>query len=165
MDFSKHDARTAAENPQPLKLRNPATGEYITDGKDDQGNDKFCTVLVIGSHSRSVQAGILEDARKKLNNVKGKKKKDEASALADVQKTLIEGAARVIRGFENIEKDGKPLDPKNKDDVQWFLDLNFVSVKSLLASEKEQEEEWLGDSFAQQILKASNDASAYLGNE
>lgn len=157
MEFTKYDARTAAENPQPLKLRDPATGEYIMDGK------LHCTVLVIGSHSRSVQAGILDEARNKLNQVKGKKKKDEANALADVQKTLAEGATRVIRGFENIEKDGKPL-TTGKDDVAWFLDLNFLSVKSLLATD-EDDEMWRGDSFAQQILKASNDASAYLGKE
>ena len=159
MDFSKHDSRTAAENPQPLKLRDPATGEYIKDG------DEFCTVMVIGSHARSVQAGILEDARNKPNNTKGKKKKDDdAKALADIQKTLVEGAGRLIRGFANIERDGKPL-TTSKEDIEWFLDLNFLSVKSLLETDNDNEEKWLGDSFAQQVLKASNDASAYLGKE
>lgn len=158
MEFTNFDSRTAAETAQPVKLRDPATGEFIMDGK------QHCTVLVVGSHSRSIQAGILDDARAKLNQAKGKKKKDDASALADVQKTLIEGAARVIRGFEHIERDGRPM-TNSKEDVDWFLDLNFLSVKSLLATDSEDDDTWRNDSFAQQILKASNDASAYLGKK
>jgi hypothetical protein len=160
MDFSKLDSRTAAEKPQQVHLRNPATGEYIMDG------DKPCVVLVVGSHSRSVQAGILDDARAKLNASKGRKKtKDEqANALADVQKTLVEGATRVIRGFVNISRGDVPL-TTSADDLAWFLDLNFLSVKSLMATGEDDESDvWRGDSFAQQILKASNDAGAYLGN-
>jgi len=161
MDFNKLDSRTAAEKPQRVHLRRQDDGMPISDG------DKACVVLVVGSHSRSVQAGILEDARAKLNASKGKKKskEEQANALADVQKTLIEGATRVIRGFENIERDGKPL-TTSAEDIAWFLDLNFLSVKSLMATgENEDEEKWLGDSFAQQILKASNDSGAYLGKE
>lgn len=160
MDFKKFDARSAAETPQPVKLRDPATGDYIMDGKN------HCTVLIVGSHSRSIQAGILEDARTKMNSGKGKRNKDDqAKALADMQKTLAEGAARVIRGFENIERDGR-LITTDADDVAWFLDLNFLSVKSLMATgEDDDSDKWLGDSFAQQILKASNDASVFLGKE
>ena len=126
MDFKQYDSRTAAENPQPLKLRNPANGEFYQDG------DKFAIVLVIGSHARSVQAGILEEACKKSNTTESKKKKDdEAKALADVQKTLVEGAARVIRGFENIEREGRPLST-SAEDVNWFLDLNFLFLYLIL---------------------------------
>lgn len=162
MDFTKKDARTSAETPFELKLRDQATGEYIMDG------DQHCVVLIVGSHSRSVQAGILEDARAKLNNSsKGKKKKeDQASALEDVQKTLIEGASRVIRGFVNISRGDVPL-TTSKEDLHWFLDLNFVSVPSLMAQNEvdDEEEVWRKDSFAQQILKASNDASSFLGKK
>ena len=160
MDFSKFDSRSAAEIPQEVHLRDPASGDEIFDGTEP------CIVLVVGSHSRTVQAGILEDARKKVSTSKGKKKKDEDSqALADVQKTLTEGAARVIRGFVNMEhEDGHELDADAPDDVQWFLDLNFISIKSLL-NQDEEDEKWLGDSFAQQILKASNDSGNYLGKQ
>jgi len=167
MDFSKYDARTAAETAQPVYLRDPATGDFINDG------DLPCAVLVVGSHARTVQAGILEEARTKMTAAKDKakggnkkKKEDEqATALADVQKTLVEGAARVIRGFENIERDKRPL-TTSAEDIEWFLDLNFLSVKSLMATADDEDSDvWNGDSFAQQILKASNNAGTYLGKK
>lgn len=157
MDFTKQDARTAAETPQAVRLRNPANGKYIKDGKD------FCTVMVMGSQARSVQAGILEDARSKLNEARSKKKKaDQSAALEDIQKTLVEGAARVMRGFNHIERDGKHLSD-SKEDVSWFLDLNFVSVKHLMRDEEKDGDKWLEASFAQQILDSSNDIGLYLG--
>lgn len=156
MDFTRQDARTAAETPQEVHLRHPHNGEYIMDG------DKHCAVMVMGSQARSVQAGILDEARTKLSSARNKKKKeDQAAAIEDIHKTLVEGAARVIRGFKNIERDGRSL-TTSKEDVEWFLDLNFVSIKALMAKDGDGEE-WLGDSFAQQILKASNDAALYLG--
>ncbi len=166
MDFKKHDARTAAEKPHVVRLRHPATGFYIMNDATDGMDEDFCAVMVVGSQARSVQAGILDDARAKLNVARSKKKKAEQSAaLEDIQKTLVEGAARVIRGFEYIERDGEPL-TTSKADIEWFLDLNFVSVKSLMATDDEEgdgEEVWRGDSFAQQILTASNDSGLYLG--
>lgn len=164
VDFSKHDARSAAEVPQAVKLRDPSTGDYII----DEATGKHCIVLVVGSHSRSVQSGILEDARAKLNDAKSKKKKEaQANALAEVQKTLAEGAARVTRGFENIERDGRAL-TTSKEDLDWFYDLNFLSVKSIMAGAEntdDDDDKFLGDSFAQQVLKASNDSAAYLGKK
>ncbi len=150
MDFTKLDTRTAQNAGHPLTLRYPDSGEdIISDGKP-------CLVFVKGSQSRDVQTAIMTDSRKKL--AKGKDKASGES-LEEIQRELIKGAARFITGFENIERDGDPLPVE---DAGWLLDLNFVSTESLLA--EEDNTEWLGDSFAQQILKFANDADNFLVN-
>ena len=151
MDFTKQDARAAAETAQFCQLRWPETGDYITD------NGKPVGVMVMGAMARTVQASLRDDARTKLQSVKGKA--DEVRALEDIQRDLVASASRLTVGFQGVQRgDKNAIAP---DDCEWFYDLNMFSVKSILA---EKQGEWQGQSFAQQVLAFSNDAANYLGN-
>ena len=151
MDFNKFDTRAAAEIGQKMPIRHPHNGEIIT---TDDGEP--CCVLVTGSQSRALQADVLKEAKAKMAKKDGK---DETPAsMEEIQQMLVKAAAKVIVGFEGVEFDGKPA---TKEDAERFLDLNFVSLKSL--NDKDSEA-WNGDSFAQQVLKFSNDIENYLGN-
>jgi hypothetical protein len=152
MDFTKKDARGAAEKAQFCQLRWPESGDYISDDGKPVG------VMVLGAMARSVQASLKDDARAKLQEAKGKSKADEVRALEDVQRDLVQSAARLTVGFQGVQRGD--AEAKAPDDCEWFYDLNMFSTASLLSPK----DEWQGQSFAQQVLAFSNDAGNFLGN-
>jgi hypothetical protein len=113
--------------------------------------------MVLGAMARTVQASLRDDARAKLQAAKGKA--DEVRALEDIQRDLVQSAARLTVGFQCVQRGDK--DATAPDDCEWFYDLNMFSTASLLNA---KEGEWQGQSFAQQVLTFSNDAANYLGN-
>lgn len=186
MDFSKHDARSAAETPTRMAVLEQRTGQPIMDGK------KKCCVLVRGTSSRSAQAKLRaeEATRQKAASAKRgahKRSKGEDDELTkDLQASMIRSAKTFIAGFENIQRP----DPETKelrdltdseDDIAWFLDLNMVSVPHLLriGNDPEQEEDeddedyeerlaehkakWLNPSFAQQVIDHAREDDNFLG--
>ena len=184
MDFTKFDARTAAETPRKYVVRMQHTGEEIADPK----TGKPAIVLIRGAASRTAQQAIrdAQRARMKAKAVKGAKTADdEVRALEDLHETLITAAARYIVGFEGIERrdSAGTLRPAEgtDEDVRWFLDLNMPSLPHLMRAsqpleqrENESDEafearreahaaEWLKPSFAQQIIDAAQEDEAFLG--
>ena len=154
MDFTKRDARTAAETATFCHLRDPETGSFIN---DDDGSP--VGVMVVGAMARSVQNAMRNDARERLQDAKGKPKEEQARALEDIQADLIASASKLTTGFVGVDRGDKPAIAP--DDCKWFYDLNMFSTASLLAPNAG---EWQQLSFAQQVLKHSNDAGMYLGN-
>lgn len=159
MDFTKHDARTAAETPIEVKLRDPATGDFYMDG------DEHCSVMVVGIGARSVQAAELAEARAKFVGGKRASKKEEAMAGETIHRMLNDAAAKLIRGFKNIENGDSPL-TTSKEDIQWFLDRTFISIRYLNWEHDNPGQDdgmWRNPSFAQQILTAASNSALYLG--
>ena len=150
MDFTKKDARGAAETAQFCALRWPETGKPIMDG------DKPVGAMVVGASARTVQAALKADQRAKLQSAKGE---DETRALADIQADLVKSAARLTTGFVGVQRGDKDA---TAEDAEWFYDLNMFSTSSLLTPKPGQ---WQNQSFAQQVLSFSNDAANYLGND
>ena len=151
MDFTKKDARGAAETAQFCPLRWPETGKPIMDG------DKPVGAMVLGASARTVQAALKADQRAKLQA--SKDKEDEARALEDIQSDLVKSAARLTTSFVGVQRGDREA---TADDAEWFYDLNMFSTASLLAPDKRK---WQHLSFAQQVLAFSNDAANYLGND
>ena len=151
MDFTKKDARGAAEVAQFCALRWPETGLPIMDG------EKAVGAMVLGASARSVQASLKADQRAKLQAAKDKE--DEARALEDIQADLVKSAARLTTGFVGVQRGEVDA---TADDAEWFYDLNMFSTASLLQPDKKK---WQNLSFAQQVLAFSNDASNFLGND
>ena len=154
MDFTKKDARTAAETATFCHLRDQDTGEYI---HDDDGTP--VGVMVLGAMARSVQAQLRDDARAKLTAAKGKSKEEVTRALEDIQHDLVQSASRLTTEFVGVQRGDK--DAKAPDDCAWFYDLNMFSTSSLM---NPKDDEWQGKSFAQQVLEHSNASGNYLGN-
>lgn len=165
MDFSVFDNRGPAEAGQRLELVDPT----VRDGEPLLSGKKPCVVIVRGSTARSVQEQ--SRARLKQKMAKGKKDEIDARVMEDVHSELCDTAFPLIVGFENIERDGKPLttDPA---DVRWFLDLTFpiMGIKKdddgepLLASDGTPRFEMRNNPFAKQITEFSADQAAALGN-
>lgn len=151
MDFTKKDARGAAEVAQFCALRWPETGEPIMDGSAAVG------AMVLGATARSVQASLKADARAKLQSAKGAE--DEARALEDIQADMVASAARLTTGFVGVQRGDKDA---TAEDAKWFYDLNMFSSASLLQPDPKK---WQNLSFAQQVLAFSNEAANYLGND
>lgn len=152
MDFTKKDARGAAETAQFCQLRWPETGDYIV---GDDG--KPVGVMLLGAMARSVQARLRDDARDKLQAAGTDE--EATRALEDIQQDFVKSAAQLTTGFVNVQR-GKE-DAKAPDDCEWFYDLNMFSTASVL---KPQKGKWQKKSFAQQALDFANDAANFLGN-
>lgn len=151
MDFSKHDTRSMADKPRFLHLRDTVSGDLIWDG------DVKCGVMVIGSSSRKLHAEKIPAAREALESAKTEDEKHRL--MIDVHNQICESASHVIDGFVGVARGKTELDPANKEDLDWFLDLNFVSLKDLMR--QPGDDSWLGASFAQQIIKFSTDLGNY----
>lgn len=151
MDFTKKDARGAAETAQFCALKWPETGQPIMDG------DKPVGVMVLGAMARSVQAALKEEARAKMQAAKGKD--EEAKAIEDIQRDFVRSASRLTVGFVGVQRGDRDA---TVDDAEWFYDLNLFSTGSLTNPINGK---WQGQSFAQQVLAFSNDAANYLGND
>lgn len=152
MDFTKKDARGAAEKAMFCHLRDPGTGEPFTDGGKPVG------VMVLGAMARTVQAALREDARAKMQSAKTAD--DETRALEDIQRDFVKSASRLTVGFVGVQRGDR--DAVAPDDCEWFYDLNLFSTSFVVAPKPGQ---WQGQSFAQQVLAFSNDAGNYLGND
>lgn len=140
MDFSEFDSRAAAETGRDLHLKHPVSGELLYDGKNP------CVVNVIGSESREAQAAL-----RAINKAKAKgDKKAEDQTLEDLQKTLSESAAPLIKGFKNVNRGDKPATAP--DDVAWFLGLQLING---------QDGE---ESFVEQVSKFATKRANFLGN-
>lgn len=146
MDFSKFDARNAAETPRDCHLRNQQTGELIWDG------DKPCVVKVLGIASPTVQARIKDAARAQMKA----KPEDDARTFEDLHQESIRSAARLIVGMENIHR-GDAL-AKAPDDVEWLLKMTFFNVARDDAGRLKH------PSFAQQVLECGADDAGFLAN-
>ena len=155
MDFNTQDARKAAEVPRALHIKTPAgTPINSADGKP-------CLVYIIGASSKTVQNAIRDDARAKMKAadpvpVAGEPKPPEPDlTLEDYQAQAVAAASRLITGFENIDNGNRPA--KAPDDVAWFLGLNMLQIATDPESKK-----LLRKSFAQQVLDAAGDDTAFL---
>lgn len=165
MDFGKFDNRGPAEAGQRLELRDPS----VRDGEPLMDGDKPCVVIVRGMAARSVQQNIR--TRQKANMAKRKKGSDENRIMEDVHANLCDAAAPLIVGFENIERDGKPL-TASVDDVNWFLDLTFpvMAVKTdddgdtILDASGQPRFEMTNMPVARQITDFSSEQAHALGN-
>lgn len=153
MDFTKRDIRGAAEKAQFVHIKDPITGEPINDDKTGEP----VGVMVLGATARTVQARLKEDRRALLASAKDA---DDAKALEDTQRDMIESASRLTVGFVNVQRGDR--DAVAPDDCAWFYDLNMFSVASLLAPKPG---EWQNLSFAQQVLQFANDAENFAGND
>lgn len=150
MDFTKHDARGAAEVAQFCHLRDPVTGDYIADESGPVG------VMLLGATARSVQAQLKNDQRARMQATKGKEL--DARALEDIQADLVKSAARLTVGFLNVQRNGADATAA---DAEWFFDLNMFNAASLLSPD---ETVWQHQSFAQQALAFSNKVGFGMGN-
>ena len=119
MDFSRFNNRIPAETPQKVALFDAfmpkGKGEKLLNGKAE------CAVLIKGPTAPSVEAA--QRARRKAKIASGKADPKERD-MGNVNDDVCEGAADLIAGFENIERDGKPL-TASADDVAWFLGLVY----------------------------------------
>jgi len=153
MDFTKKDARGAAEIAQFCHLRDPETGKHIMDDKTGEP----VGVMVLGSVARSVQSALRDESREKLQSAKGKT--EETRALEDIQRDLVRTASRLTTEFVNIQRGER--DAIAPDDLEWFYDLNMFSATSYL---RPRAGDWQGLSFAQQVVLFSDEIGNYLGN-
>lgn len=143
MDFSKKNARKAAETIIPVQMRDP-DGTPIFDG------GKPCNVLIRGFSSGEVQNAIREENRAAL---KAKPKEDGLGGLEELHAALSASAKRLIVGFENIDRGDKPA---TLADVDWFLALNLSSIA------RAPDGTTLRRSYAQQVLDAGVDDTRFL---
>lgn len=182
MDFSNFDARASAEKARDIQIKDQETGLPIMDG------EKPCIVTIRGMSSRSVQNQIKAENAAKMS-AKKTDKKDKDLSDATAQKNLAEGAARVVIGFKNIQRNdgGKVRDlTASPEDMAWFFDLTFFSTPHLFRDafpyeQREDEttrdyiarsdewvaanaEKWHKPSFAQQVLEAARSGETELGN-
>lgn len=153
MDFTKKDARGAAETAQFCALKWPESGKPIIDEKTGEA----VGVMVLGAMARSVQAALKEEARAKMQAAKGKD--EEARALEDIQRDFVRSASRLTVSFVGVQRGDRDA---TVEDAEWFYDLNLFSTGSLTNPINGK---WQGQSFAQQVLSFSNDAGNYLGND
>ncbi len=144
MDFSKYDARAAAEIARPLHIKG-LDGVLLEDG------GKPCRVWVKGSASHSVQDAIRAAMRNQM-----KVKDDDARTLEDLHDDIVRAAARMVTGFENIHR-GEVL-AKAPDDVEWFLNLTFYSLA------KDEKGKPMRLSFAQQVVEFGTDDPGFLAS-
>lgn len=166
MDFSVFDNRGPAETGQRLELLDPSVreGEPLLSGK------KPCAVIVRGSTARSVQAAMRARQKAKMVDAKGDKA-EEARVMEDVHSDLCDSATALIVGFENIDRDGRPL-TTDADDIKWFLDLTFpiMGVKEdangdpLLDADGKVQYHMHNNPFAKQITDFSAEQAKSLGN-
>lgn len=178
MDFLKaYDARSAAETPREMELRDQVTGEVITN------NGKPCIVLVKGASSRTIQAALRNDeiARARKAQKASEDGEVDPNTMQDLHENTCKAAVRLIAGFKNMQssgEDGKPRD-LTADDAAAFCDLTFISMAHLLrdtiAPVRRPKEDvdayqarleafkaWKKPSFAQQVLDFSNDDARFL---
>lgn len=172
MDFNAFNSRSGANKPSRLHVCHPATGDEIWSepprgipGDADYFEGKPCIVLVLGAEGADVQAQLKRLRAQKMtdptsgNRKERRAKKAEGIAEVDdrsvieVHAEMAESAVPLIAGFENIERDGKPLTTSH-DDVMWFLCLQTVNGRG------EQGQK----SFLEQVLEHSGDRANYLGN-
>ncbi len=166
MDFSKFDNRGPAETGQRLELLDPS----MIDGEPLLSGNKKCAVIVRGSTARSVQVAMRNRQKAKMTASKNGKS-EEARIMEDVHEDLCDAAAPLIVGFENIEREGRPL-AAEPDDIKWFLDLTFpiMGVKEdeygepLLNDSGKVQFEMRNNPFARQITEFSAKQALTLGN-
>ena len=145
MDFSKFDNRGPAEEGVKVPLVDPNTGEPI------EGDDGPACVIVRGVASRTVQAEMRKRAL-----AKAKTKQGSLDTLEDVHQALIDAAAPLVVGFENVERNGEPL-TSSPGDVRWLLDLTFPMMEK-------DGEGWkmVNRPFAAQIAEAAGEQDRFL---
>jgi len=187
MDFLKaYDARAAAEDLIEHELRDQATGEVIRSGK------KPCIVLVRSTMSADILAEdrAAKNAAMKEMFRRARAKKAETEAADEeiefdwneIEAKINERAVKLIAGFRNMQTEG-PDGPRDltADDAPAFVALNHISeehhwrnVIPLSKNDDESDEdfearkakveaEWLGASFAQQIVDAAREHADFLG--
>jgi len=150
MDFSKRDARAAAEKPQFCHLFWPESGEYIYDEKTGDA----VGVMAVGSQSRKFQDELKTKSKEAMQK---QGSENEAESLEDLQKSLVDAASNVTTEFVGVQRGEK--DAIAPDDCAWFYDLYFLSISALKDPEQKK-----GQSFAQQVINFSNSIGNYLGN-
>lgn len=145
MDFSKFDNRGPAEEGVRVPLMDPLTGEPI------EGETGAACVIVRGVASRTVQAEMRKRAL-----AKAKSKQQALDVLEDVHQALIEAAAPLVVGFENVERNEVPL-TASPEDVRWFLDLTFPMMQK-------DGDGWkmINKPFGAQIAEAAGDQDRFL---
>lgn len=187
MDFLKQfDARAAAEDLIEMEVRNQATGDVIKNG------GKPCIVLVRSNMSAEILAedrAAKNAAMKEVfRRARAKKKDAEAADDEDVdfdwneiEAKINARAVKLIAGFKNIQTAGDDGQRDlTADDAEAFVALNRISedhhwrnVIPLNQNEDETDEafearkakieaEWLGASFAQQVIDAAREHADFL---
>lgn len=170
MDFSKFDNRGPAETGQRLELRDPTVreGEPLMSGKNP------CAVIVRGSTARSVQAEMRKRQKARMAQAaraKANGEKEDPRLMEDIHQDMCDTATPLIVGFENVERDGRPLTAE-PDDIKWFLDLTFpiMGVKKdgngepIVDAGGLPKFEMHNNPFARQITEFSAEAAKSLGN-
>lgn len=163
MDFNKFDSRARAEAGVPMPILDPNTGEAITDG------GKPCLVIVRGTASRSMQAKMREKQKAAMAKKPKDGEDDEARVMEDIHMQLCEAAAPFIVGFENMERDGRPM---TVEDAEWFLDLSFPEMGAkedengdmLMGKDGKPSFEMKNNPFAKQIGDYAGKQANFLGN-
>ena len=165
MEISNFNTRARAEAGAPMQIKDPISKEPIMDC------EKPCQVIVRGTASISMQATMREKQKALMAKKpkKGKDEDDEVRVMEDVHQQLCEGAAPFIRGFENMERDGRPM---TLDDVEWFLDLSFpeMGIKEdehgnpVLDKDGTPVFEMKNEPFAKQIADFAGRQANFLGN-
>lgn len=161
MDFSKFDNRTAAETGQRLELRDPSTpdGDVLKTGSEP------CVVIVRGATAKSVQLAARARAKTKM------RKENETRVMEDIHDDLCAAAQPLIVGFENVERDGKPL-TSDIDDIKWFLNLTFPVMdlkrdeygEPVVSEDGTPRFEMSNNPFAKQVTEFSAEQVKQLGN-
>ncbi|WP_442772684.1 hypothetical protein [Paenirhodobacter enshiensis] len=161
MDFLKsYDARGAAETARACILRDQQTGAEISiDGKP-------AIVWVKGASSRSAQAALRAEETERLRAAQAAAETapENAKTAEDLHAQLCKAAKRYIAGFENLTT-ANPNGTERAmgaEDIDAFLDLNFLSMAHLLRDKTKDDGGWLKPSFAQQILDFAQDDAAFL---
>ena len=154
MDFTKRDARAAAETAQFCHLRDQETGEYMMDGDTPIG------AFVLGSSARSVHAALKASHRAKMHFPlrDANDEVDEMKMIEDMQADMVRSASAVTASFQGVQRGDADA---TASDAPWFYDLNMFSTKHLL---KPNPKRWQKLSYAQQVMEFSNDNGKYLGN-
>ena len=135
MEMSNWDACEASEIPRQLHLRGP-DGLPMVDG------DKPVIVLHKGASAPSVQAAVLDYARKQMTAPKV----DDPLVPLIMHEDSIRKALLLITGFQNMERDGKPCTAA---DAEWVL------RKTMWKGARGADGKLLRPSFAQQVLEAA----------
>ena len=190
MDFLKEfDARSAAEELIEVAIRDQVTGEAILNGKKPcivLVKSFLCEEVLRADRAESSAATRSAFAKARKARKDGKPKEEEEKVSFDwdeIEERVNARAVRMIGGFKNLQtvgENGKSRSLTAKD-AEAFVALNRISenhhwrkVLPLSQNGDESDEafearkervssEWLGASFAQQILDAAAEHAELLG--
>lgn len=126
MDFVAIDMKKASDTGAFLHLRHPSTGKLLYSDGEPVG------VHVRGKESPAVQSRVKSAQRRRVTN-----DSDEDFGLGYLVSLVI--------GFENIERDGKPLEPTDES-IRWFFGRSDAFGEQVLAFSQDRANFFAGGS-------------------